>query len=190
MSAQPFRMGSRIKPVECPDPDRRPWVRQLIPQAGVATRVYCVHNHVQGYATHWIDGRTRPCLNSRMFCEGCQRASEPRWEGYIGVVVWPRKTVAILKITKGAWNYSRTLKREQGALRGKMLICCRLGSQNNSPLSIEMAPAEFSVQLPPMWPLQETLARLWGYNVLGDIEDAETVDLSEISQEIERRDAQ
>lgn len=181
-----FRTGSMIRPVAPPPPDSRTFVRQFVPPAGSRSIMVAIHQHVLGYHVHFLEGRTVPCIGSPAFCEGCRRLQDPRWEGYIGVVLLPSRSVRTLKVTVGAYRHCPALEKRQGQLRGLEIVAERMGRTNNSPLRLHLAQPKNEIVLPPMWPMQETLARLWGYSQIGDIERSEQVQLGEVAAELEQ----
>lgn len=186
MGKPPFRPGYTIRPCQPPPPDHRLFVRQFIPPASHTTLMVAIHQHVLGYNVHFLDGRTVPCTGTPSTCEGCRRLIAPRWEGYLGIVLLPSRSVRVLKITVGAWRNCSAMSSRQGQLRGLEVQATRMGQRNNSPLRLRLAQGRPDIELPPPWPMQETLARLWGYSEIGDIEQAETVDLAEVDAAILR----
>ena len=188
MSKRPWRPSSLIRPVSPPTPDSRPYVPQLVPRAGKVTELLAVHLAVVWYHVHFLNKRTKPCAGNAILCDGCSQGLAQRWEGYLGAVGLADHRVWVLKVTAGAWINSDTLQANDGKLRGMQLRCSRLGKSDNSALRIEVFDAQRTVKLPPVWNINDTLARLWGYSHVGPIIPAEGINLGSISHHSEEQE--
>lgn len=122
---------------------------------------FFVSDYVHCVVTHWIGGRTKPCVGTRNNCEGCGSGMEKRPKGYIGVVLDASGNVGILEITEKAFDENLRLSSVEG-LRGTYFVASRKGDKPNSKLSIELFDNKrYPGQLPNDIDVEEVLCRVW-----------------------------
>lgn len=120
----------------------------------LSDQVHCV-------VTHWIAGRTKPCVGMAHDCEGCKIGLEKRPKGYVAVAVDNSGTVWLLEITEQAYDENLLLASTSG-LRGMYFTAKRKGPNNNSPLQVELSDAKKPAkQLPHDVDVPEVLCRIW-----------------------------
>jgi hypothetical protein len=117
-----------------------------------------------GFWTHWVDDRHHPCTTLDGNCPGCALGQKPRWYGYINVLTLPARRRRILIVTAGAAQYSPSLKKHDGQLRGLGVRITRLYDAKNAPMKLELGECRTRVELPEDWDLIKALYLLWGVN--------------------------
>jgi len=122
---------------------------------------FFISDYVHCVVTHWIAGRTKPCLGVNNGCEGCKIGLEKRPKGYIAVALDYSGTVKLLEITEKAFDNNLRLSQVEG-LRGCYFVAKRKGATNNSQLEVEILDNKKPAQtLPADIDVQEVLCRIW-----------------------------
>lgn len=131
-------------------------VRPHVPVVG-----FFLSDYVHCVVTHWVAGRTKPCLGLQNGCESCRFGIEKRPKGYIAVALDHSGIVKLLEITEKAFDTNLELSATDG-LRGLYFTASRNGSQNNSPLVVEINRAKKPAQpLVDDIDVKEVLCRIW-----------------------------
>lgn len=116
---------------------------------------------ILGVWTHFMSGRTLPCLDAQ--CPGCESQLPRRWEGYLGVLTAETRRHLILALTPGAAIGIADTAPNPVNLRGLVLIAERLGSRPNARLKARVEEVDLSqIKLPPIPDLKAHLLHIWG----------------------------
>lgn len=122
---------------------------------------FILSDQVHGVVTHWLNGRTKPCLGVHNHCEGCHIGMEKRPKGYVAVVLDASGRVHLLEITEKAFDTNLRLCATEG-LRGLWFEAKRTGPNINSGLTIELFDNKTcAVALPPDIDVRAVLCRIW-----------------------------
>ena len=110
--------------------------------------------------THYIGGRTLPCLTPT--CSACDNDRPRRYEGFVSVVWMVSRKHEIVRLTKPAMLGLKLGLEGRDFLRGQVLLLERKGTRNCGRLvaSVEREALEIS-RLPPAPDLPAHLARIW-----------------------------
>lgn len=149
---------------EAPEPDTavsEPPIKLLKVKPMQPHQVWVLSDFVLGVKTHWVNGRTQPCLGMVNGCEGCKVGLSIRKKGYLCVWGGAAGSVSLLEITPTAFDFEPKLYYSSG-LRGMLLRAKRMGNDPKSALRIEMSDtAHCPHELPPSCDVQEVLCRIW-----------------------------
>jgi len=138
-----------------------PSIKVVKVRPGTPVVGFFLSDYVHCVVTHWINGRTKPCIGAGNHCEGCKIGLDKRPKGYIAVACDFSGTVKLLEITEKAFDSNLRLSSVQG-LRGLYFTARRKGETNNSELIIEINDAKKPAQqLPDDIDVQEVLCRIW-----------------------------
>jgi hypothetical protein len=114
-----------------------------------------------GVWVHFFDGRSHPCLQSKLTCEGCRRLEGKRWKCYLAAINPVNNEYAILEITEGAYHKCPQLANEQYNLRGALITLIRRSINPKGPVICTVDPRPSSSKLPPEFNLAEALENVW-----------------------------
>jgi hypothetical protein len=139
----------------------RPSIQILKIRPHVTQKGFIVSDKIDAVDTHWVAGRTKPCIGVKHGCEGCGSGLEIRPKGYLAVQTDSTGKVSLLEITEGALDDNPALSAKSG-LRGKWFEARRLGDSINSRLKVETYPNKVIVgPLSPEIDVKEVLCRIW-----------------------------
>jgi hypothetical protein len=120
----------------------------------LSDRVECVD-------THWIGGRTQPCMGDATVCDGHRMGLSIRPKGYVAVQLGADKTVWILEITESAFDSNLALSRTSG-LRGVQFEARRKHANINSELIVDTYEGRRpNFELAPDIDVKDVLCRIW-----------------------------
>lgn len=149
---------------EAPEPGNQvsaPPIELLKVKPGSPHQGWVLSDFVLGVKTHWINGRTQPCLGAAGGCEGCKVGMSIRKKGYLCVWGGLGGKVSLLEITPKAFDFEAKLYYSSG-LRGMMYRAKRMGSDPKSALRVELSDtAHCPHALPDEVDVQEVLCRIW-----------------------------
>lgn len=120
-------------------------------------KVLCLGDPVW-WATHYVDGRKRPCVGPCKWCATVQR----RDYGYAAGLVKPRELV-VVELTARTRGRIEAIGKKHGGLRGTVLELWRLGGDRRGPLELAARPTRWPAeQLPLAWDVEAFLfEQLW-----------------------------
>jgi hypothetical protein len=118
-------------------------------------------DQVIGCKTHWMNGRTKPCIGIEKGCEGCLLGMPWRWKGWLAVYLPNLKTPWLLEVSQNAYDNNLELAATEG-LRGRDFKASRPGDHVNSKLYIELLPSLTKPEnVPPAFDVMAVLERIW-----------------------------
>ena len=156
----------RLPPVDCPPPEAPAWIPRLKVKPSQRIQVALASKTWIGYETHFVEGRTLPCVASVALCQHCKAGFRKLWTGYTGVCLPRSLKPYLLMWYAGAHHACPALKERQGKLRPHLVTLSRLGECTNSPLRIEWDNAEHPGSLPVLLDVRVYLGRLWGIDLV------------------------
>jgi hypothetical protein len=133
----------------------------LSPRTGEQVGGLCLSERVLGVITHWIDGRTMPCVKVLSYCEGCSRKLPSRWKGYLAIMKPVDGKYAILELTEEARRSCPDLGPDKWSLRGKRILLTRRGTSKRAAVTATILAGEAQKCLPEGFNLKEALMRIW-----------------------------
>lgn len=149
--------------VQPPQKVLRAEIRLLCLRAGQEVAV-AILGPALGVATHWVEGRSKPCQGS----ERCQFHDRPAtWKGFVPVICdgWsphgPRK---------GRWTWVLVVTEEIGAdatawERGTLWLVSRPGTKSNGPLHCSPLLTKFRGELPETFDVRPYVLRAAGMDL-------------------------
>jgi len=115
-----------------------------------------------GVKLHYFDQRSRPHIEPANLCEGCQRAIDLRWKGYLGCWDRHKGRLFLAEVTTEAYEKCGSFKEYKDRLRGLVVQLVRNGASKNARVSAKLSmwagPAN---ELPPAFDVKEALERIW-----------------------------
>lgn len=145
-----------------PQADRRPFYPIWSPTPDREIHVVLVSQSLLGVFTHWIDGRTRPCLGSREECVGCDLKLPRRWKCFLGAFNPASGRLGILEVTQEAFLRCRQLNEDSGKLRGLTVRLIRTGLAKNARVTALVgARVTAGATVPPSFDVKAALERVW-----------------------------
>lgn len=148
--------------VPCPPKAGDDFVPIIKPKPNETIDAVCVSQRMVGYLNHYVDGKIVPCYAPERVCPFCDGGQKPRWYGYLGVVVLPRRHRRVLTISLGAAQNSPTLAANDGKLRGLGIRLTRLGDGKNAPVKAVIGAVRERIDLPQEWDVARNLFAKWG----------------------------
>jgi len=110
--------------------------------------------------THYVGGRTLPCLTP--ICQACLMERPSRYEGFVSVVWIANRKHEIVRITKPAMIQLKLALSGSGSPRGRILQLERKGDKKTGRLACGVEPEQIEVSRLPQAPnLEAHLARIW-----------------------------
>jgi len=144
-----------------PQPTQLPYLPLERIKPGGAFRAIITTPTALGVWTHFMGGRTLPCMDSD--CPGCLAQMPRRWEGYLGCLTPSPSRHIIVALTPAAALGISDTAVDRFALRGNLIIFERAGKRLNSRLRARVEPIEFyQKMLPPEPDLKAHLMHIWG----------------------------
>lgn len=136
------------------------------PKCGQTMRLIVLSDHVEGVWTHWVDGRTIPCVGKTAGCICGRLDLGRRWKGYVAAYEPEHGRVVLAELTLGAYTSIRERLTEVSyRLRGKVLRLWRAGGKDNARCSasfLDKTLLDASTPLPAAPDVRETLRHIWG----------------------------
>jgi len=138
-------VGSPLTPAQFPGTPGN-HVKIVWPRLSRPLSVLCLSRTWVGLWSHWMDGRSHPCL-APSGCPGCEHESGTKhWAAYL--TCWDQTIPGkgVLMLPKIVIADSLVLRDPFTDLRGAKLDCERLGGKANGPVSCKV---RFGVAVPP-----------------------------------------
>lgn len=124
-------------------------------------RGFFLSDQVYGVKTHWMAGRTKPCIGVANGCDGCKTGMQIRPKGYMAIVLDNSGVVYLLEITEKAFDNNLRLCATSG-LRGLYFEARRIGPNINSGLDITIFDNKKPAKpLPDDIDVKTVLCRIW-----------------------------
>jgi len=101
------------------------------PKTAQTLRFIVLDEEVTQAWTHWLGGRTQPCLGIGCECRQWPQGQNQRWKGYLMCIQKEGIPLCLAEITTEAWRDCPELQDETRSLRGALLTLKRQGSQPN-----------------------------------------------------------
>lgn len=146
---------------EPPQPHEFGGVRLLrVPPRGWTHGTITSHRLIGTY-THFSSRRTQPC--SGPTCSLCAEGQPPRWHGYLSILSSSSARHLVLELTALAAQPVAEYQKRHGSLRGATIKAERAGNRPNSPVHVEVTPADTDLRtLPAEVHIRRYLATIWG----------------------------
>ena len=151
-----------ILPRPCPEGGGR-FVRLASPKVGSLVSGLVYSCRPLGFDTHWIGGRTHPCLGTGPECIGHAEGVPVRWKCYLFGRSDQTHGPVLFEIPKETYKQTLTLRDPGVSLRGAAIRLWRVGPNNNSPVGcqirVDVSPESCPVEEPDIlaW-----LCVIWG----------------------------
>jgi len=139
---------------------KRPKTRS--PGSGERVLLAPVEDAVGWYLTHYIHGRTKPCLGDRCACQKADKPLPTRWQGYVLALEMPKRQVVLALLTKNCWDVCAELRDGKQSLRSGQLILTRKGGAQGV-VEAAFVPGFYPMsQIPVLaYTHQDQLMRVW-----------------------------
>lgn len=153
---------------EIPPEETPAFVPVVRPVSGcAAVRGIVVSTHAIACWTHWIDGRTVPCLANPARCLPCDQGHGRRRKGYLLVLMRGVERLALLELTEQVLRASPSLIQPTAGLRGKPFEAKRLGQAKNGRVVLTLGQyvpgtSQLLEGLPGSEAIKPLLCRIWG----------------------------
>ena len=156
-----------------------PRPRTRIPEAGEEV-VFCVLDpNVTWVRTHYIGGRTQPCLGQMCACVTSSKPLKARWTGYAMAQEIKVRKLCVAVLTEEAKRTCPELADKLVDLHGAKLTVRRRGPRKNGPLSAAVEVGKWPrVGRSPV-ELREVLKRTWWGRDGGPVTDVDALDKRE-----------
>lgn len=118
---------------------------------------------ISGVFTHFVDGRTRPCAGADCWC--VREGRQPRWKGYLPILMFPAKKTVLFELTEGAAAQLLAGQVELNSLRGVHFHTYRRTNKTRSPVDVVREPSTYPHFLPEPFDPVPVLLNLWGVKV-------------------------
>jgi hypothetical protein len=143
--------------------DERPMLKIIhAPIDGIADFII-LSPHLVGVWTHWIDGRTQPCIKGiGCLCEAEELPT--RWKGYLAAMAQGHDRPVLVELTANAARLlpACELEAPHGGIRGRFLRLSRASRRKTGPIEATLGPsAPEGKLLPPCPNVQAELQRIW-----------------------------
>ena len=153
-------------------PPARPYIPIVSPRAtGRPVEGIILSPALEGYWTHWLDQRTKPCYvlenpvtgHALATCYYCQQAAPRRWKGYLGIELAHEGRIALLELTRAAVESCPRLTLAQAVLRGLRITAWRSGRRANGRClcRLDECLSANTADLPPAPDIEQSLLRIW-----------------------------
>ena len=116
-----------------------------------------------GVFTHFQDGRTKPCAGAQCWCT--REGRQPRWKGYLPILLFPSKKTALLEVTENAATQFLTHWSLPHGIRGLHFHIYRRTNKSRSPVDMDAQPYTYSGILPEPFDPVPVLLNIWGVRV-------------------------
>lgn len=152
-------MGVRTTCLSLEDDDL-PYIPTVTVGAGFKGRAVVTCDVLYECFTHFIGGRTLPCLEP--ICHACLRERPKRYEAYVSLVWFSGRKHEIVRLTKGAVFQLKAGLLGRSTMRGSVLQIERKTERNNGRLTTRVEPEMLEIaRLPAAPELALHLARVW-----------------------------
>jgi hypothetical protein len=146
----------------CLDPgdDHLPYVQIVTLKASQKGRMVVTCNQPYEVYTHYIGGRTLPCMGED--CAACAEHRPKKYEGFVSGVWAGSKRHEILRLTIAGMMQAKTAIPKLESWRGFVFDIERKGTRNNGRVVIHVQPQALeSTRLPAGLELEDHLLRVW-----------------------------
>jgi hypothetical protein len=126
-----------LLPRPCPEGGGR-FVRLVSPKVGSPVSGLCYSSAVVGTNTHFLHGRTHPCLGTGPECIGHAEGIPVRWKGYLFGLSDQTHQPVLFEIPADCVRQTIQLRDSAVNLRGAMVRFIRIGPNINSPVRAEV----------------------------------------------------
>lgn len=152
---------SEIKWAAKPPPKQKTKVPIVRPKAAQTLRFFLLDQEVTGVWTHWIGGRTQPCLGEVCECVNWPASKMQRWKGYCMAVQKEGFPLCLVEITPEAYRDCSELQDTTRSLRGSLLTLRRLGTKPNGKVVATVQYSAINVEKPSPISCKEALWEVW-----------------------------
>jgi hypothetical protein len=153
--------ASKIRWTKAPGADSGAYCRVFSPGVGGSLKVVSLSHAVLGVTTHWLHGRTQPCITGDEPCVGCKGGVAKRWKGYLACYAVLKKELGLLELTAFAYRRCRELHEDNDLYRREISLQ-RIGAGSNGKIIATVSAEVVTWNLPPHGPdVQDTLLRIW-----------------------------
>lgn len=155
-------MQSPIVPVECPE-NAGNFVRLVSPRVNNPVSGVVYSSQVVGFNTHYLGGRTTPCLGDGPQCIGHVEGLPVRWKGFLLGYSNQTHATVIFELPAQTVRSMEELRTGGADLRGAAIRLIRVGPNANSPVKCELRLDAFTSKLPKEEPdVIKWLSLIWG----------------------------
>lgn len=152
---------------EAPLPQGQPrFVRLVSPKVGQDERVVSHSSRLYGIWTHWLCGRTHPCLSPVLPCPGCAEFNPRRWKGYLAGWSYTHHCRCLAEFPADTVRATVSLRDPGVSLRGAALLMRRIGPNPNSCVVARVTLSAEAIRTSDPDPdVPALLCRLWGVEI-------------------------
>lgn len=114
------------------------YCRIVSPKVGSPVSGLVYSSRPIGFSTHWIGGRTHPCLGTGPECIGHVEGIPVRWKGYLFGRSEQTHAPCLFEIPADTYRHNLQLRDDAVCLRGAAIRLIRVGPNVNSPVSCNL----------------------------------------------------
>lgn len=165
------------EPGDSPGPPRP---RTRIPAAGEEVELACLEKRITWVRTHYIAGRTQPCLGQVCACVTSSKPLKARWTGYAMCIDIAARKLCVGVFTEECRRTAPMLGDKLTDLHGARIRLRRRGTRTNGPLTAQVEVGKWpKVGASPV-ALKEVLRRTWWGEKGGPTTDVDALARPEI----------
>jgi len=139
------------------------YTKIVSPKLGVPEKGIVLSRAVLGVETHFIDGRTSPCLGREGGCVGCAERAGKRWKGYLFGHSQTHHCSCLFEIPADSVRRTALLNGGAADLRGYQIELVRVGPQPNSRVLVRLRPdRDAQAKSGPEPDILSHLSHIWG----------------------------
>lgn len=152
-------MGVR-RTVLDPNEDQLPYLATVTLGAKAKGRAVITCDEAYECFTHFVGGRTLPCLEPECAC--CTAERPKRYEGFISLIWIVGRRHQLVRMTRNAMMQLKSQTTPSSSLRGRVVLLERKGGRSNGRVEVLVEPETIEVSRLPAKPdLEAHLARIW-----------------------------
>lgn len=152
---------------QSPPPRPTLYLQRLKIHPGTKYQVGSLASRPTGLWTHYVSGKTFPCIGERFNCPYCGPLTSQRWTGYLPVKIPRSHLLWFVTLTDGCRDHCPELKDETIDLKGHILTVWREGQRSNSPLRVSVGDCDPKGSNCPEPDMRAFLCNLWGLSFVG-----------------------
>jgi len=123
---------------DSPEKEKRP--KTVRPRAGQTISAVGLEAGAVWVWTHYLHGRTKPCLQEFCVCRKVDSPLESRWQGFILADHWGYNKVVLLGLTENVMDTCPELREGKLDLRGAMIDLTRPAGKRNGIVTAVVKP--------------------------------------------------
>ncbi len=162
--------------------------RTRIPDKGEKVTFCLLDDHITWVRTHYISGRTQPCLGQQCACQTSTRPLRARWTGYAMATDIATRKLCVAVLTEHARDTCPVLGDRAQNLRGARLTVTRRGDKKNAPITAEIEVGKWPKVGESPVALRAVLVRTWWGEKGGPVTEVDKASNQQITYQDEEGD--